>query len=231
MSEEATPKATTQETAPSSKDEESSNKTFDIRNQELDQIENKELALTIAKGICQLTETVERQSQRIDELEKQLQENEVTLRKKNQKVLERYPEENKRKLIATAWNKGNEGVRRSKVEEIFNVGEDQARNIMKDAASEYNLFRYYYPGGPVSGKLYHRLSDVADELAEIMDIEEPEDPATSKRSKILENADWSGDIQDISLLDELKNLKDELEDEMSKKNREKKVKKKYGSLF
>ena len=230
MSEEATPKATTQ-AAPSSEDEESSNKKYNIKSLDLEELENKDLALAIAKGVRQLTEKVEQQSQRINDLEEQLQQSEVTLRKKNSKVLERYDESKKRQLIACAWNKGSEGVRRNKVEEIFEVGEDQARNIMKDAASEYKLFKYHYPGGPVSGKLYHRLSDVADQLAEIMDIEDPEDPATSKRSKILDNAEWSGDIADISLLDELKNLKEELEDEKSQKNKEKKVKKKYGALF
>jgi len=232
MSDEAAPKATNQETAPASKDEESSNKKFDIRDQGLSDIDNQELAVMIAEGIGQLTDKVEQQSQRITELEKKLEESEVSIKKKNAKVLERYEESRRKRLIAKAFHAGNSGVERQDVERIFDVGEDQARNIMKKAAHEYDIFEYDYPGGPISGKLYHIIGKTAEDIADLYGLTEDDcDEMQSRKGRILDAFEWDGKKKDISLLPDLKSHKQELQDERSQEKRRKDAKKKFGALF
>lgn len=170
--------------------------------------------------------------QRLSKIENQIEDKEVTVQKRGSKILEKYPSQNKKKLLAKAFNKGAEGLERDWIEEEFNVDEDQARKIMKKAGQQYDYLEWHYPGGPIAGKLYHVVSREAEELAQILDITEEDcGEMQTPRQKVLEKADWSGDFESIEVLDHLKQTRQELEQEKRQKESYQDAKKRVGGLF
>lgn len=233
MSEEASSEARTQPEAPSKQKEVEKNKKFDIREKELESLDSKELGQTLAKGMKQILNQQDRLESRLDDVEEQLEVNEVTVQKKGGRILEKYDERKKKCLIATAFNKGNDGVGRTKIEEIFEVGEDQARKIMKKAGQEYDYLNWHYEGGPISSKLFHRISKTAEDIADLSDIPEPKNGSEKapRNVQVLEKFGWNKDKTSTKDLEDLKAIKQSLEDKSSQEQKNREVKKRFGSVF
>jgi gamma-glutamylcyclotransferase (GGCT)/AIG2-like uncharacterized protein YtfP len=232
MSEDSPRKASTQKEEPSKRNDKETNKKFDLRETDLDSLDSTELGLVVAKGMKQVLSRLDQIEARQDNLEEHLEEKKVTVKSKEGKILERYEPRKKKRLIAKTFSQGNEGVRRSDVEEIFNVGEDQARKIMKKAGQEYDYLNWHYEGGPISSKLFHRVSKMAEDIADLSGIEDSDlDQIETKHGKILDQFDWSEDKESIQVLDEMKQTKKDLENKASQEKKRREAKKRFGSIF
>jgi len=232
MNEDSPRKASTQKEEPSKKYQKQSNKKFDLREKDLDSLDSKELGLIVAKGMKQVLNRQDQIESRMDNLDEHLEEKEVTVKSKGGKILERYEPKKKKELIAKCFSKGNEGVRRCDVEKIFNVGEDQARKIMKKSGQEYDYLNWHYEGGPISSKLFHRLSKMAEDIADLSGLKDSDlDELESKRGRILEQFEWDGDKQSIKILDDMKRAKEDLENKATNEKKRREAKKKFGSIF
>lgn len=194
-------------------------------NKKLEELNGKQLAIKILERLEHLDE-------RVSNIEEKMEEGKVEVINRNSKILEKYPEELKIQLVSKAFKEGNSGVKKDYVMDLFDVEEDQARKIMKKAGQQYDYLEWHYPGGPVSGKLYHKVSKEAESIAEIRKISESDLPEMeTPKGFVLEEVEWNGDKMSSDSLSELQMIREDLEAQERQEQKEKRVKKKYGGLF
>jgi len=190
----------------------------------VDELQGNELVREVYKDL----------DRRLKDIEAQLQDKEVTVQKKGSKILEKYPTRKKKKLLAKVFNTGSDGLHRDWIEKEFEVDEDQARKIMKKAGQQYDYLEWHYPGGPIAGKLFHVVSREAEELADILGIQEQQDEmggTKSSRQVVLDRVDWCGDFESTEVLQELRHNREEVEAEKKQKESYNEAKKRVGSIF
>lgn len=154
---------------------------------------------------------INRMEKRINDLENKLSTAEVKPSKNADiKILKRYTDKKENRFLQTVWKGAENGVTKERVAEIFEVSGDRARQIMKKASRQYDFLEWEYPGGPNPGKIYHKLSRVAGEIADKV-------PHDVNHTDVLEEKfSEFPDKRDLSHLDELQICLDGLEDKYDK---------------
>lgn len=195
---------------------------FDIREKDLDKLTNPEIGKAIAKEL-------QTQRTKIEKIEDQLSNSEVKVKTRDSKALANYPNNLELKTIVNAFRNGKDGVKRKWFEKNFQVEEDQARKIMKKAARDYEVLEYRYPGGPISGKIFHKVADTADQIADKKGISD--NSKGTAKSRILDKFGWDGDKRDIEILTKLKDRLEEIESKEEKQEKNEEIKRKTAGLI